>query len=72
MCPNPACRSTSFESNLIDETPFTHAANGAHALRQVGHPLVAAGVLTALGGVRIANFLRKKWKCLSCGATFDD
>ncbi len=70
MCPN--CNSWAVESNLIDETPYRQMARSAKTLRVAGHTAVAADLLTSLASVKIINFIRARFKCASCGATFDE
>ena len=70
MCPN--CGSFACNSNLIDEAPYRLAARSASALRDCGDVGAAADVLTGLASVKIINFLRLRWHCASCGATFND
>lgn len=69
-CPN--CGSCQFESNLIEEAPYVMAAQSAPQLRYFGQSSDAAHVLSALSIVRIANFLRPRWRCTLCEAKFDE
>ncbi|MGA0546834.1 hypothetical protein ACO2Q1_16305 [Brevundimonas sp. VNH65] len=69
-CPN--CGGSHVASNLIEEELFVEAAQHAGQLRHFGRPRIAAGLLGALSVVKIANFVRKRWRCLECGALFDE
>lgn len=70
LCPN--CGSDSHKSNLIPEASFREAARSAKMLRKLGHLGAAADVLTRLAAVRIQNFLRCRFECRDCGATYDE
>jgi hypothetical protein len=69
-CPN--CGSDLYESNRIDEAPFLLAAQDAPQLRHFGQMDAAVLLISTLGLVRLKNFLRPEWICVSCGAQFDD
>lgn len=66
----PCCGSDAYQSNLLDETPYREAARSASLLRRLGASQLAADLLVRLASVRIANFLRLRWRCLECGVTF--
>ncbi|MDF7776034.1 hypothetical protein P1X14_12315 [Sphingomonas sp. AOB5] len=68
----PSCSSENFVSNWLEEAPFAAAAQYAPQLRRYGDNAVAVGVLGALGLVRLTNSIRPRWRCLECGARFDD
>lgn len=68
-CPN--CGGGDYEDNRIDEALYREAAREAPRLRYEGCTDEAMEVLIALYAIRIANFLRPEWLCLSCGVTFD-
>jgi hypothetical protein len=70
MCPN--CGSGDCCSNLIDEAPYRLAARSAGALRRCGDIGAATDVLTGLASVKIINFIRMRWRCENCGASFDE
>ncbi len=70
MC--PSCGSCDYACNLIDEAPYRSAALAAAELRRLGDRGSVVEILSRLAGVRIANFLRLRWRCLSCGVTYND
>jgi hypothetical protein len=66
----PQCGSTDCEDNRIDDALYREAAKEAPRLRYEGRIGEAVEVLTALYAIRIANFLRPRWRCV-CGVSFD-
>ena len=68
ICPH--CGGTDCEDNRIDEALYREAAKEAPRLRHEGRIGDAIDVLTALYAIRIANFLRPRWRCV-CGVSFD-
>lgn len=67
----PECGSCNYDDNRIDERLYIEAAKEAPRLRFEGHADEAIDLLTALYAIRIANFIRHQWLCMSCGVTFD-
>ena|ERR1700741_838576 len=68
LCPH--CGGTDYEDNRIDDALYREAAKEAPRLRHEGLIGDAIEVLTALYAIRIANFLRPRWRC-ACGVSFD-
>lgn len=66
----PHCGGTDYEDNRIDDAIYREAAREVPRLRHEGRVSEAIEVLTALYAVRIANFLRPRWRCI-CGVSFD-
>ncbi len=66
----PHCGGTDYEDNRIDDAPYREAAKEAPRLRHEGRTGEAIEVLTELYAIRIANFLRPRWRCI-CGVSFD-
>lgn len=69
LCPN--CGGTEYESNRLEEALYVEAAKEAPRLRHEGKIEDAIELLTALHAIRIVNFLRPDFRCVSCQATFD-
>lgn len=69
VCPN--CGSLECEDNRIDDRLYIEAAREAEQLRYDGRIDDAVEVLSALYAIQIVNFLRLRWCCLDCGASFD-
>lgn len=69
ICPN--CGSLESEDNRIDDRLYIEAAREAEQLRYDGKIDEAIEVLSALYEINIVNFLRLRWCCLDCGASFD-
>jgi hypothetical protein len=69
FCPN--CSGENYKTNRADERLLIAAAQEAPRLRFEGKTDDAIEVLTALYALRIANFIKPQWLCLSCGVTFD-
>lgn len=67
----PGCGASDYEDNRVDERIYMEAARDAHRLRHEGRNADAIDVLSALYAIRIVNFVRPHWLCLSCGAQFD-
>ena len=66
----PQCGSHHYEDNRADERLYIEAAREAPRLRFEGRHDEALDILTALYAIRIANFLRPRWRC-ECGVRFD-
>lgn len=69
VCPH--CGASDYEDNRVSERLYAEAAKEAPRLRHEGRAAEAIEVLTALYAIRIANFIRPEWLCLTCGVTFD-
>ncbi len=69
VCPN--CGSLECEDNRIDDRLYIEAAREAPRLRFEGNTDDAVEVLSALYAIQIVNFLRLRWRCLDCQASFD-
>jgi hypothetical protein len=69
ICPN--CGSLECDDNRIDDRLYIEAAREAPRLRFEGNTADAIEVLTALHAINIVNFLRLRWRCFNCGASFD-
>lgn len=70
VCPN--CQSSERDDCRTDESIYAEAARDVAELRHDGRIGEALEILTALYAVRIANFLKVRWLCLTCGARYDD
>lgn len=68
-CPN--CGGCDYEDNSLSEGLYVEAAKEAPRLRHEGRTDEAIDVLSALCTIRIVNFLRPQFLCLSCGVAFD-
>ena len=69
VCPN--CGSLECEDNRIDDRLYIEAAREAPRLRFEGYTDDAIEVLSALYAIQIVNFLRLRFFCVTCGASFD-
>jgi hypothetical protein len=67
----PHCGGENYETNRADERLLIAAAQQAPRLRFEGKTDDAIEVLTALYALRIANFIKPEWRCLSCGVCYD-
>jgi hypothetical protein len=69
FCPN--CGSTECESNLLDIALYAEAAKEAPRLRHEGRIRDVIAVLSAYFARLIANFIRPRWRSVSCGVRYD-
>ena len=70
FCPN--CHSAEREDCSTDERIFAEAARDVPQLIHEGQIRVAREILTALCAIRIANILKPRWLCRTCGARYYD